>query len=579
MSATRPATYASNPDAKKRAPDLSHFRQRYPLTVSNFGPLPDREAWLRRVWEADEHWRAVTETRGGVPALATEVVVRGAPPASLSVEAEFDVVYSGGAQAVLHAAVLASRYGRSVLVLGAHAGGVGTDAGVWNVSEEQLGEFERAGLFTKEEIEAAITSRRRAGFVKFHDASSRVKAEPLWVSGVMDAGLDARRLLDASAAKIRARAGDGCALLDDARVVRVYVEPGRVTVETSDARGARRLFAARLFVDASGPMSEVARQLSEGRDATHVRPTVGTLASGFARGSGPDAVDFAAGEILVSTEDASDHRQLMWEGFAAEARREEYATCLFFYDAIDAPADKSLLPLFERYFERLPLYKRRGAHWRVARPLFGHAAVGARRQGWKSRARGMEDRVMVLDGGAGSNPFATGGAGARLRDLRRLTHLTHLALEADALDSDSLAQVASGGPGGVARASSFADFLRPSERGAPSAVNETLNAVMAALHTLDERVRRELFQDRLSLGALRSLLSNTAKLYPRIFARVREHLGARGTLWWMAGVAEGVLRERRGRAAEVESLAASRDGDAAREFARHLALYEKDEKP
>ncbi|HYN84525.1 MAG TPA: hypothetical protein VER32_04685 [Pyrinomonadaceae bacterium] len=575
MSATRPAEYAAPNDARTRPPDLTHFRQNYPLTVSNFGALHERESWLRRIWEADERWRALTETRGGAAARVPEAFVRSAPPPSLSVEAEFDVIYAGGASAVLHAAVLASRYGRRVLVVGGREGASGAGAGVWNVSQEQLGEFERAGLFTRAEIDAATVARRRAGFVKFHDATSRVKAEPLWVEGVMDVGLDSARLAEAAAAKVRAREAEGCLLLTDARTVRAYVERGRVSVEVEDARGARRLFAARLLVDASGPMSEVARQLNEGRDATHVRPTVGTLATGFARGEGASAVDFAAGEILVSTEDASENRQLMWEGFGRDARRDEYATCLFFYDAVDAPADKSLLPLFERYFERLPLYKRRGGHWRVARPLFGHTAV-TRPQGWKARARTSDDRVMVLDAGGGTNPLGLGGAGARLRDLHRLTHLAHLALEADALDADSLAQVASGGPGGVARAASFADFLRPTERGAPSAVNETLNAVMAALHTLDERVRRELFQDRLSLVALRSLLSNTAKLYPRIFARVREHLGARGTLWWLAGVAEGVLRERRGRAAEVESLAAAREGDAAREFARHLALYEKE---
>src|SRR5919202_1168403 len=81
----------------------------------------------------------------------------------------------------------------------------------------------------------------------------------------------------------------------------------------------------------------------------------------------------------------------------------------------------------------------------------------------------------------------------------------------------------------------------------PASVNETLNAVMAALQELDEHVRRELFQDRLSWQALKSLLSRTAKLYPRIFQRVREHLGARGTFWWLASAAEAAVSERRAR--------------------------------
>jgi hypothetical protein len=75
------------------------------------------------------------------------------------------------------------------------------------------------------------------------------------------------------------------------------------------------------------------------------------------RGVEPDQVDFNASEILVSKDDVRDHRQLIWEGFAGNRARDEYSTYLFFYDAVDSPADKSLLALFERYFEQLPLYK------------------------------------------------------------------------------------------------------------------------------------------------------------------------------------------------------------------------------
>jgi hypothetical protein len=63
---------------------------------------------------------------------------------------------------------------------------------------------------------------------------------------------------------------------------------------------------------------------------------------------------------------------------------------------------------------------------------------------------------------------------------------------------------------------------------------------------LDERERREVFRGHVSTGALRRLLARTARLYPRIFARVREHFGARGALCWVAGVAEAVWTERKG---------------------------------
>jgi lycopene cyclase CruA len=281
----------------------------------------------------------------------------------------------------------------------------------------------------------------------------------------------------------------------------------------------------------------------------------------------------------VSTEDARDHRQLIWEGFAGARARDEYATRLFFYDTVDSPADKSLLALFERYFEGLPRYKRAGAQWRVERPLYGYAP-GAHQRGWKARgAQTAEDRVMLVGDAAqgASSPLSFSGFGSCVRHLRRLTHLTDIALAADLLDRRALSEINAPAPR-VAQMSGFAEFLRPAPQSEPANVNETLNAVMAALHDLDVRVRRELFQDRLSFSAFKSLLSRTAKLYPRIFQRrVREHLGARGTFWWLAGIAEAAFSERRARAASAAgSDAPSGEQAPAEEFARYVALYQKE---
>jgi lycopene cyclase CruA len=549
-------------------PDLSHFRRRYPLTVASLGALADREAWLRRVWLAESRWRDALDDK-----TAREFIVRGAPPARLACEGEFEIVYAGGAAGLLHAATLACRYERRVVVLGEQQATDGS-AQAWKVSREEIEGLERAGLFTKEEIESAVINRFRAGRVKFHDAGSRLKAPPLEVTGVIDAALDANGLLASASSKIKAR--EGCAVIEGARVVRVYVERHRVSVEFEDARGARALYAARLFVDARGAASGVARQLSEGRAFTHVSPMVGTVARGFARDAGTDAVDFHVGDLMVSTEDARAHRQLLWGGFACGARGGEFASQLFFYDAVDSPADKSLLALFEQYFEKLPAYKRKGAQWRVVRPVFGYNASCAQ-QGWKSRARRAEDRVLLAsEGSARANPFAP--AGAALRDLPKSTHLTELALAADLLDAESLSEIAAESPR-AAHAAQLAEFLRPttSEREEPATVNETLNAVMAALHELDERVRRELFQDRLSFGALRSLVSRTVQLYPRILQRVREHLGARGTFLWLAHAAGVALSERRDEQDEGRPTVGSDASaeEAAREFAYYVELYRK----
>ena len=561
-------------DAGPASPDLRYFRQHYPLTVASLGALADREAWLRRIWELDERWRlAFDEATSN--AAAEEVVVRGAPPARLQPEGPFDIVYAGGVLGLLHAGVMARRYEKRVLVFAAHT--VGRTHRDWNISDDELREFERVGLFTKDEIERAVVNRYREGFVKFHDARSRIKAEPLRMKGVLDVALEADKLLALAAAKIRAHGPEGCALAEGLRFVRAYVEPHRVSVETEDASGRRRLFEAKLFVDSTGTNSAVARQLNGGRAMTHVCPTVGTVARGFARGEGePDKVDFGVGEILVSTEDASQHRQLIWEGFAGSRQRDEYTTYLFFYDAVDSPADKSLLSLFESYFGSLETYKRRGAQWRVQKPVFGYIP-STHQRGWNARKRTADDRVLLVGDAAGlSSPLTFCGFGSHVRNLQKLTHLTALALDAELLDAASLSEINAYEPR-VAQMASLAEFLRPAQKSAPQAVNETLNAIMAALHGLDDRVRRELFQDRMSFAALKSLLGRTAQLYPRIFQRVREHLGARGTLWWLAGIAEAFLNERRERADRPPRAGDPADETAAESFARHVALYKKEQ--
>jgi lycopene cyclase CruA len=564
---TRQVARATDSAREAQAPDLAHFRRKYPETVAGFGALPGREEWLRRIWAVEQRWQKVWETRGG-GASVEEAVVRGAPPAGRAAEGEFDVIYAGGDVALLSAAALACSYGARVLVFDdgarAHA------CGEWNLSEEDLGALADAGVFAREEVEAAVLNRRRGGFVKFHDAASHVKAGPLWVEGSLDVTVDGARLLAEARERLKRRRG--CAVIDGLRFARAYVEPTRVTVETETAGGARGLFSARLFVDASGADSKVARQLARGLAPSHVCPTVGTIARGFARGEGPNAVDFGAGEILVSTEDAREHRQLFWEGFGASRSRDEYATRLFFYDTFDSPADKSLLSLFERYFESLPTYKRRGGGWRVGRPVFGYLSA----EGRPRRAPLSAERVMLAgEAAAGAGALASRGFGAHARGLRRAARLTHLALEAGMTDADSLARIARGGGARVTQAVGLAEFMRPAAKGEPSSVNETLNALLAALGGLDERVRRELFQGRLSFAALRALFARTVRLYPRIFARVRERFGARGTLVWLAGVAEALWTERRAGVVrgEGETEAVS-SADAASEFKRLAALRE-----
>ena len=518
--------------------DLNEFRRRFPATVANFASLPNREMWLRRINELDERWR---ESFAENPNKNNcEVLTGGNPPADLEVEAEFEIIYAGGGLGLIHAAVMTAKFRHRVLVFDAHT--VGKTHRDWNVSDEELAEFTRAGLFTKDEIERAVVNRYRTGFVKFHDEHSRLKTPPLFMQGVLDVAVEADRLLQLAADKIKNSATDSV-LINNLRFVRAYIKPDKVFVETEDVKtGKRRLFAARLFVDATGTNSPASRQINNNRSITHVCPTVGTVARGFRRGAAKDEVDFNVGEILVSTEDASDYRQLIWEGFPGNPRLDEYTTYLFFYDSVESKADKSLLALFEAYFEKLPAYKRQTAAWRVVKPVFGYIP-SFHHHGWQNQKQTAAERVLLVGDAAGlSSPLTFCGFGSHVRNLRRLTELTEAALKADSLDAAALSEINAYEPR-VAQMASLAEFMRPTEKSNPAVVNETMNAVMAALENLDENVRRDLFKDRISFASFKTLLKKTATIYPVVFRRMFEHLGLKGSFWWLANIAESALHE------------------------------------
>jgi lycopene cyclase CruA len=518
--------------------DLNEIRRRFPATVANFASLPNREMWLRRIWELDERWKQ--SFAGNSTTNNPEFLTDGNPPADLEVEGEFEIIYAGGGLGLIHAAVMSATFGRKVLVFDAHT--VGKTHRDWNISDEELSEFTLAGLFTKDEIERAVVNRYHTGFVKFHDKNAKLKAPPLFMKGVLDVAVEADTLLQLALGKVKSSATDSISI-NNLRFIRAYIKPDKVFVETEETlTGKRRLFAARLFVDSTGTNSPISRQINENRSITHVCPTVGTVARGFARGTEKDEVDFGVGEILVSTEDASDYRQLIWEGFAGNPQQDDYTTYLFFYDAVESKADKSLLALFEAYFEKLPTYKRQTAGWRVVKPVFGYIP-SFHHHGWQNQKRTAANRVLLVGDAAGlSSPLTFCGFGSHVRNLRRLTDLTETALKADSLDENALSEINAYEPR-VAQMASLAEFMRPTETGKPATVNETMNAVMAALTDLDERVRQDLFKDRISFQSFKSLLKKTARLHPAVFRRMLEHLGVKGSFWWIANIAESALHE------------------------------------
>jgi lycopene cyclase CruA len=523
------------PSLPPKTLNLAEFRRQFPLTVENFASLPNREAWLNRVWEIERRWQMAREN----PQKPEEVVLFDSAPKDLAAEAEFEIIYAGGTLGLLHAAVMATKYNRRVLIFDAHT--VGVTHRDWNISDEELGEFIRLGLFTQEEIETAVANRYKTGFVKFYDANSPIKTPPLFMDNVLDVAIEADKLLALAAVKLKKTSSK---IVSHLRFVRAYVRQDKVLIECEGANdGERRLFAAKLFLDATGTNSKVSRQLNAGKSITHICPTVGTLATGFKRGGGEKRVDFSVGEILVSTEDAADNRQLIWEGFPGNPRKDEYTTYLFFYDSIESKADKSLLRLFEDYFEKLPGYKQKNAAWRVVKPVFGYIP-SVHQHGWKNVKKTATSRITLIGDAAGlSSPLTFCGFGSHVRNLRKLTAQTEKVLRENSFDEKSLSNINAYEPR-VAQMASLAEFMRPTETGKPSVVNETMNAVMSALQSLDANIAREMFQDRISFDSFKKVLMTTAKIHPAVFSKMFAHLGAKGAFWWIANIAKSALHEK-----------------------------------
>ena len=362
------------------------------------------------------------------------------------------------------------------------------------------------------------------------------------MDNVLDVAIEADKLLNLAVEKIKKTDSQ---IINYLRFVRVFVNNEKVLVECEDTQtGKQKIFSAKLFVDATGTNSPVSRQINAGKSITHVCPTVGTVARGFRRGNDEKEVDFSVGEILVSTEDISDNRQLIWEGFAGNPTKDEYTTYLFFYDSVESKADKSLFRLFEDYFEKLPDYKTKNGAWRVVKPVFGYIP-SYHHHGWNNVKKTATDRILLIGDAAGlSSPLTFCGFGSHVRNLRKLTDATEDSIKENSFDEKTLSVINAYEPR-VAQLSSLAEFMRPMPRSKSFIVNETMNAVMSALSKLDASISRELFQDRIPFDSFKKVLTKTAKIHPKVFKLMFEHLGVKGAFWWIANIAENALHEKK----------------------------------
>jgi len=303
---------------------LNAIRTTHPHLQKAFSSLPDGEAHLGRIEELDRYWEQLSHP---VP----DVVREGSSmPPDAAFSATYDIIYAGGTLGMLHAAVMAVRHGRRVLVFDRNTPGRSTRD--WNISRQELCRLADTGVFSKEELDSVIVRKYKTGWVEFHKEDGSQKR--LYMQNVLDCAVDADRLLGLAMEKVKAV--KGCEVLSETSFVRCFRFSDHVVVETAGQKGKAAWFRAEVLVDVMGILSSIAMQLNQGRPQTHVCPTVGTIASGFL------GADFETGEILASTGPAETSpgrgRQLIWEGFPAKG--DEYITYLFCYDEVASPNDK-----------------------------------------------------------------------------------------------------------------------------------------------------------------------------------------------------------------------------------------------
>jgi lycopene cyclase CruA len=500
---------------------------------------------LAAVAQLDERWQTMEQ---GVAPHSVHQVVDLLPP----VERSFDLIYAGGGLGVLHAAVMAQRYGYRVLLF--DRGDVGCAHREWNIGTHELQALVDVGACTPADLDTIVMRRYHDGVVRFWADNSRIHPAELHLPHVLNIAVDAAALLRLARRKLEAAGGT---VLDRRAFRQVLAQPdGGVVVEVEAPDGTRECYGARLLLDTMGATSPLALQRYAGRPFAGVCPTVGSVVRGLEAGPAPDQHHPDIGDILVSVADAQRNRQLIWEGFAG--RDDELTVYVFYYDVVNVErSHHSLLDLFEDYFALLPTYKRPGSQFRHMRPVYGF--IPARHTQRRDTRPPLLGTLPVGDSSAQQSPLTFCGFGSHVRNLGRTTSLLDLALRHDLLQPQHLRQI-SAYQANVALNWVFSRFMQPWR--APHDVNLLQNVFARVLNELGVDVAVRFFQDQMRWRDYGRIVNHTLKVYKRIIPTALTVLGPRDTARWVvdwlrfsgaAGVAAGGRRMGDGRLDRIEA--------------------------
>lgn len=497
----------------------------HPDTVAAFTAMHALSG-LAAVVALDQRWQA---TEAG--AFDPDVYQQAADlPPTL---ADYDLIYAGGGLGLLHAEVMARRYGYRVLLF--DRGEVGCAHREWNISERELQALVTIGLCTWAELEPVIMRRYQDGIIRFWPDRSAVRAAALHLPDVLNVALDAAALLRLARQQLEAAGGT---ILDRRAFRRLCAQaPGKIAVEVEREDGGRERYGARLLLDGMGATSPLALRRFAGQPFAGVCPTVGTVVEGLEHGPAPDQHHPDVGDILVSITDTQRDRQLIWEGFAG--RDDELTVYVFYYDTLknkvrhtrtsNLEPRHSLLDLFEDYFRLLPTYKRPGPRFRHIKPVYGF--IPARHTQRRQTVPLLPGVLPIGDSSAQQSPLTFCGFGSHVRNLDRTTSLLDRALRRELLAPEHLGQI-SAYQANVALNWVFSRFMQPWR--APNDVNRLQNIFARVLNDVGVDVAVRFFQDQMTWRDYGRILNHTLAIYKAIIPTTLAVLGPRDTARWIA---------------------------------------------
>jgi len=516
-----PQTYPEPPEIDLSQTSIfSALAEDYPKTVHFFQKIPNGESALTRVYWWEQRWRL--EARNPKQPKTVIKKTEFDPKQSLN----YDLIYIGGALGVIHAAVMARRGYRVLLLERLPFGRMNRE---WNISRQEFQALIDLGLLSASEFETLIAREYKDGFNKFFDGNNppHLKGDVLHTPTVLNIALDSEKLLAMCGEKLCAAGGE---IWDETEFVEAEVSETAVTVEGQHLPSqTSKQAVGRLLIDAMGSASPIAWQLNGKRAFDSVCPTVGaTVKSGF-----PEGVwDSNYGDVLNSHGDISRGRQLIWELFPAA--EEELTIYLFHYHQVHPDNPGSLLEMYEDFFTILPEYRRcdmEQLQWKKATFGYipGHFSVGDR-----DRAVAFDRLLALGDAASLQSPLVFTGFGSLIRNLDRLTTLLDTALKHDLLKVEHLNQVrAYQSNVAVTWLFSKGMMVPTGKTLPPQRINSMLNTFCGLLANEPPSVADTFIKDRAGWILFNRLALKAAWMNPALIGWIWEQAGGKDFFRWV----------------------------------------------